>query len=146
MKKLLLAVAILSLTGLQQPAFAHEGEEHGAQPHQEPAAEAAMPAMTVQDALSSIQASMAIVSSQVDTEQFDAIHAEIEKIDTATKVLKSTAAVREDKKLRLESSINQFVVQLGKLHTVADAKDAEKSKTELKKAQGALKLVESHLK
>lgn len=145
MKKLLLTAAIIALTGLNQPAFAHGDEDHGSQAH-ETTAEATMPAATTQEALTSIQTSMDAVGSQIDAGQFDLTHAEIEKIDTAAKALKTTATVTDDKKARLESSINQFVTQLGKLHVVADAKDAEKSKAEFKKAQGAFKLVEAALK
>ncbi len=145
MKKLMLTAAIIALTGLSQPAFAHGDEDHGSQPH-ETTAEATMPAATTQEALTSIQTSMDAVGSQIDAGQFDLTHAEIEKIDTAAKALKTSATVADDKKTRLESSINQFVAQLGKLHVVADAKDAEKSKAEFKKAQGAFKLVEAALK
>lgn len=145
MKKLLLTAAILALTGLQQPAFAHGDEEHGTQPH-ETATEMAMPTMTAQDTLTSIQTGMDTLGSQIDAGQLDLTHAEIEKIDAAAKALKASATVAEDKKARFESSINQFIAQLGKLHTVADAKDAEKSKAEFKKAQGALKLIETNIK
>lgn len=145
MKKLLLTVAIFALTGLSQPAFAHGDEDHGDQPH-ETTAEASMPATTTQEALTSIQTSMDVLGSQIDAGQLDLTHAEIEKIDAAAKALKTSASVADDKKDRLESSINQFIAQLGKLHTVADAKDAGKSKAEFKKAQGAFKLVEAALK
>ena len=145
MKKLLLTVAIFALTGLSQPAFAHGDEDHGDLPH-ETTAEASMPATTTQEALTSIQTSMDVLGSQIDAGQLDLTHAEIEKIDAAAKALKTSASVADDKKDRLESSINQFIAQLGKLHTVADAKDAEKSKAEFKKAQGAFKLVEAALK
>lgn len=145
MKKLLLTAAIIALTGLNQPAYAHGDEDHGSQPH-ESATEAVMPAMSTQEMLASIQTGMNTVGSQIDAGQFDLTHAEIEKIDAAAKSLKTSASVADDKKARFESSINQFVAQLGKLHTVADAKDVEKSKAEFKKAQGALKLIESNLK
>ena len=145
MKKLMLTAAIIALTGLNQPAFAHGDEDHGDQPH-ETTAEAAMPATTTQEPLTSIQTSMDALGSQIDAGQLDLTHAKIEKIDAAAKALKTSATVADDKKARLESSINQFVAQLGKLHTVADAKDAEKSKAEFKKAQGAFKLVEAALK
>lgn len=145
MKKLMLTAAILALTGLNQPAFAHGDEDHGDQPH-ETTAEATMPATTTQEALTSIQTGMDVVGSQIEAGQLDLTHAEIEKIDTAAKALKTSATVADDKKARLESSINQFIAQLGKLHVVADAKDAEKSKAEFKKAQGAFKLVEAALK
>ena len=80
MKKLLLTVAIFSLTGLSQPAFAHGDEDHGDQPH-ETTAEASMPATTTQEALTSIQTSMDVLGSQIDAGQLDLTHAEIEKID-----------------------------------------------------------------
>jgi hypothetical protein len=89
--------------------------------------------LTAQEALTNIQAGMDTVGSQIDAGQLDLTHAEIEKIDAAVKSLKTSATIADDKKARLESSINQFMVQLGKLHTVADAKDAEKSKAELKR-------------
>ena len=145
MKKLLLTTAIIALAGLNQPAFAHGDEDHGNQPH-EASTEAVMPTMSAQEALASIQAGMDTISSQIDAGQFDLTHAEIEKIDVAAKSLKASATIADDKKARFESSINQFVAQLGKLHTVADSKDAEKSKAEFKKAQGALKLIETNLK
>jgi hypothetical protein len=145
MKKLLLTAAILALVGLQQPTFAHGDEEHG-EHHQEAAAEMAAPTMMAEEALTSIQAGMTTLGSQIEAGQLDLTHAEIEKINALLKSLKASATVADDKKARLESSINQFVAQLGKLHTVADAKDAEKSKAEFKKAQGALKLVEANLK
>jgi hypothetical protein len=43
MKKLLLTAAIIALTGLNQPVFAHGDEDHGNQPH-ETATEAVLPA------------------------------------------------------------------------------------------------------
>ncbi len=145
MKKLLLTAAILALTGINQPAFAHGDEDHGDQPHGT-TVEATLPATTAQESLTTIQTGMDTVGSQIDAGQFDLTHAEIEKIDAAVKALKTSASVADDKKARLESSTNQFVAQLGKLHVATDAKDAEKSKTEYKKAQGAFKLIESNLK
>ena len=145
MKKLLLTAAILVLTGLQQPAFAHGDEEHGSQPH-EATSEMAMPAMTAQESLTSIQTGMATISSKIETGALDGLHEEIEKIDMAAKMLKEKATVTEDKKARLESSLDQLSAQLDKMHDATDAKDMEKSKAEFKKAEGALKLVEAVLK
>lgn len=145
MKKLLLTAAILALTGLQQPAFAHGDEEHGDH-RQEATTEAAMPAMTAPEALMSIQSGMTTIGSQIESGTLDAIHEEIEKIDMAAQTLKEKATVTEDKKTRLESSLGQLSAQLDKLHEATDAKDIEKSKAEFKKAEGALKLVEAALK
>lgn len=147
MKKLLLTAAILILTGLHQPDFAYGSEGHGNQPH-ESEAEMATPSITEQEPLTSIQTGMSTIGSQIEAGQFNLIHAEIEKIDSATKDLKSSATVGDEKRARLASSIDQLVAQLGKLHTVTDDKEVVKSKadTEFKKAQGAMKLVESALK
>ncbi len=144
MKETMLTIAILTLTGLQ-PAHAHGVEDHGSQPH-EVSTGATTPAMSVQDILAGIQASLGIVGSNVDAGQFDLIHAEIEKIGIAVKSLKTGATIADDKKARFESSINQLMAQLERLHTAADAKHAEKSRTEFKKTQGAFKLVEINLK
>lgn len=146
MKKLLLTAAILALTGLQQPAFAHGDEEHGDQPH-EATAEMVAPS-TAPEALTSIQTGMSTIGSQIETGKFNLIHEEIEKIDSAAKDLKSNEAVGEEKKARLESSVDQLIAQLGKLHTVTDGKEVVKTQAdaEFKKAQGALKLLEAALK
>lgn len=145
MKKLLLTAAIIALTGLNQPAFAHGDEDHGNQGH-EATSQMAMPAMTVQESLASIQTGMTTIGGQIEAGTLDATHEEIEKIDMAAKMLKENAKVSEDKKARLDSSLDQLSAQLNKLHQATDAKDAEKSKAEFKKAEGALKLVESALK
>lgn len=148
MKKLLLTTAILALSGLQQPALAHGDEKHEGHHAQAPAADSKVgtTATDAQGALSEIQAGMKTISTQISENKHDAMHDEIEKIEASIKSLKEKSALEGDKKTRLEASLKQLSTQLGKVHSAADAKDAEKTKVEFKKAEGALKLVESAAK
>lgn len=148
MKKLLLTTAILAFAGFQQPAFAHGDEKHEGQHTEAPAADskAVATATDAQGALAEIQAGMKTISTQISENKHDAMHNEIEKIEASINTLKEKSGLEGDKKTRLESSLKQLSTQLGKLHGVADAKDAEKTKAEFKKAEGALKLVENAAK
>ncbi len=148
MKKLLLTTAILATLGVQQPALAHGNKKHEGQHTEAPSADpkAVATATDAQGALVEIQAGMKTISTQISENKYDAMHDEIEKIEASIKVLKEKSALEGDKKTRLESSLKQLSAQLGKVHSAADAKDAEKTKTEFKKAEGALKLLESNVK
>jgi DNA-binding transcriptional regulator GbsR (MarR family) len=148
MKKLLLTTAILAAIGFQQPALAHGDEKHEGQHTEAPAAapKAVATATDAQGALTEIQAGMKTISTQISENKHDAMHDEIEKIEASIKALKEKSALEGDKKTRLEASLKQLSTQLGKVHSAADAKDAEKTKIEFKKAEGALKLVESAAK
>lgn len=148
MKKLLLTTAILTLTGFQQPALAHGDEKHEEHHSEAPATEAktVSKATNVQEALSEIQTGMKTINTQISENKHDALHNEIEKIEASINALKEKAGLEGDKKTRLEASLKQLSTQLGKVHSAADAKDAEKTKAEFKKAEGALKLVKSNVK
>lgn len=148
MKKLLLTTAILATIGLQQPALAHGDEKHEGQHTEAPAIDpkALSTATDAQGALTEIQAGMKTISTQISENKHDAMHDEIEKIEVSIKALKEKSVLEGDKKTRLEASLRQLSTQLGKVHSAADAKDAEKTKTEFKKAEGAFKLVESAAK
>lgn len=148
MKKLLLTTAILAFAGLQQPALAHGDEKHEGQHTEAPAADskATATATDAQSALAEIQAGMKTISTQISENKHDAMHYEIEKIEASINVLKEKAGLEGDKKTRLEASLKQLSTQLGKVHSAADGKDAEKTKAEFKKAEGALRLVESNIK
>ena len=148
MKKLLLTTAILAFAGFQQPALAHGDEKH--EGHHTEAATADSKATTTatdaQSALAEIQTGMKTISTQISENKHDAMHDEIEKIEASIKALKEKTGLEGDKKTRLEASLKQLSTQLGKVHSAADAKDAEKTKAEFKKAEGALKLLESNVK
>lgn len=146
MKKLLLTTAILALTGLQQPALAHGDEKHGDAHHEAAAKAPVSTAATAQDALTEIQSGMKAVATQVAEGKHDTLHDQIEMIEKNIAALKEKSGTEGEKKARLDSSLKQLSTQLGKVHSAADAKDAEKTKAEFKKAEGALKLVESNVK
>lgn len=148
MNKLLLTTAILALIGFQQPALAHGDEKHEGHHSEAPATEAktVSKATNAQEALSEIQTGMKTINTQISENKHDALHNEIEKIEASINALKEKAGLEGDKKNRLESSLKQLSTQLGKVHSAADTKDAEKTKAEFKKAEGALKLVENAAK
>lgn len=148
MKKLLLTTAILAFAGFQQPALAHGDAKHEEHHAEASAADSKASAATkdAQSALAEIQAGMKTISTQISENKHDAMHDEIEKIEASINALKEKSALEGDKKTRLEASLKQLSTQLGKVHSAADAKDAEKTKAEFKKAEGALKLLESNVK
>jgi|GEM_PF-4314014 len=126
MKKLLITTAIISSLVAFQPAFAQ--------------------ATNTQEALTEIQATMKSISEMVDSEKLDNVHAQIEKIEVSAKLIKEKSGFDGDKKTRLEAALKQMDTQLGKVHSASDSKDVEKTKSEFKKAEAALKLVESNFK
>lgn len=148
MKKLLLTTAILALSAFQQHALAHGDEKHEGQHTKAQASESKTVATVTdaQSALTNIQNGMKTINMQISENNYDAMHNQIEKIETSINVLKEKAGLEGDKKTRLDASLKQLSTQLGKVHSAADAKDAEKTKAEFKKSEGALKLLESHIK
>lgn len=151
MKNLFLTTAIAATFVVAQPALAHEGEEHtqGKEMQMEHAAhadEAVSKATNADQALSEIQGAMKEIGGMIKEGRLDEIHEVSERASTAIETLKEKSALEGDKKTRLDASLKQLSTQLGKLHTVSDAKDAEKTTAEFKKTEGALKLVESALK
>ena len=146
MKKIFITTAMLVLIGFQQPAMAHGDEKYDDAHHESSVKAPAATVVTRQEALTEIQTGMKAVATQVAEGKHDSLHDEIEKIESSTAVLKEKAGLAGDKKTRLESSLKQLSTQLGKVHNAADAKDAEKTKAAFKKAEGALKLVESAAK
>lgn len=146
MKKLLLTTAMLALIGIQQPALAHGDEKHDEAHHESTAKAPAATVVTAEEALAKIQSGMKTISALVAEGKHDILHDEIEKIEGSIAALKENKTLESDKKTRLESSLKQLSAQLDKVHSAADAKDAEKTKAEFRKAEGALKLVESAAK
>jgi len=126
MKKLLITTAIISSLVAFQPAFAQ--------------------ATNTQEALTEIQATMKSISEMVSNGKLDNVHAQIEKIEVSAKLVKEKSGFDGDKKTRLEAALKQMDTQLGKVHSASDSKDVEKTKSEFKKAEAALKLVESNFK
>lgn len=144
MKKLLLTTAIISSLTLSQAAFANDGQAHADKTAEKSMAVASI--VTAQEGLEKVRSGMKSIGEMVEAGKLDTIHPEIEKLEPIFGMIKEKSGLEGEKKARLESSIKQLTSQLGKLHTVADGKDAVKTKAEFKKAEGALKLLESNIK
>lgn len=153
MKKLLLTAAIIALTGLNQPAFAHGNEDHESQQHEASVAETRIPT----EALTILQEGVALMADTVSeknrAEMFadgpimEKWHEKTVEIQESIGTLKHHAAtLPNDKKVRLESSLNQLSKTLDDFHMMTHEKDPIKSEKEAKKAQGAVKLIEANLK
>lgn len=160
MKKLLLTAAILALAG-GQPALAHEGEDHSkTEQHgqHEPSAvhdEAAQ--ITTRDgALQVMRDGVSFMEEAVnkhkddlfaDGKVMDQLHDVTVHIEEAAKFLENDADIVDPaQKARLSSAIKQLVKTTTDFHIATHDKNIEKTLTELKKSQGALKLVEAALK
>lgn len=147
MKKRLISTSLIAALAAFQPAFAHEGEDHGAAKteHAE-ATKTPSKAATAQEALTEIQTEMTAIDGIVAGGKGDALHPEIEKVEASAEALKAKAALDADKKTRLEAALKQLNAQLGKLHNAVDKGDKTATDSELKKAHSAMKLVENALK
>ncbi|QQR68878.1 MAG: hypothetical protein IPI58_08620 [Alphaproteobacteria bacterium] len=161
MKKLLLATAILTLTGLQQPAFSHGDEDHSkTEQHgqHEPSAvhDMATQITTKDDALKVMRDGVSFMDEAVskhradlfsDGKMMDQLHDVTVHIDEAAKFLESDAAnIEPEKKTRLSSALKQLVKTTTDFHVATHDRNIDKTLVELKKSQGALKLVEAALK
>jgi hypothetical protein len=154
MKKLLLTTAILATIGFQQPAFAREGEDHEKHTHSEKQVTVTMKPEAALKALQDGIAMMADTVSEKNREEMFADgpimekwHEEVSVIQDATTSLKQHATTLPDeKKKRLESSLNQLLKLLDDFHMATHNKDAAKAQAEVTKAKGALKLIEVNIK
>ncbi len=153
MKKLLLATAILTLTGLQQPAFAHGDEDHTGQQHEASSAETRTPT----EALAVLQEGVVLMAETVSEKNRAEMFADgpimekwhektVEMQESIDALKRHAATLTNDKKERLESSLNQLSRTLDDFHMMTHEKDPLKSEKEAKKAQGAVKMVEAALK
>lgn len=160
MKKLLLTAAIIALTGLQ-PALAHEGEDHSkTEQHGQHETSAihdeATQITTKDDALKVMRDGVSFMDEAVNKHNadlfaggkvMDQLHDVTVHIEEAAKFLESdTANIDPAKKARLSSAIKQLVKTTTDFHVATHDKNIDKTLVELKKTQGALKLVESALK
>lgn len=161
MKKLLLTTAILALAGFQQPALAHEGEDHykteqhgkheGSNIH-----DSAVKIANKEDALTVMRDGVAFMEKAVKEHQadlfangkiMDQLHDVTVHIEEAAKFLEKDAENMDaTKKARLTSALKQLIKTTTDFHIGTHDKNLEKTLSELKKSQGALKLVESAAK
>lgn len=142
MKKLLMTTAILAAFTVFQPSLAHEGEDHDAAP----AVAAPVQAMPAAQALNELQTGFTTIDDLAASGK-DGLHEEIEKLEKGPVAsLLADNSISANKKTRLTASLKQLTAQFGKLHDAADKKNTAQIAIELKKAHGALKLVEAVLK
>lgn len=137
-------IAVLAVT----PAFAHE--EGAAHPHedktQEVAALTPTPEASVVDPISIVKKAIDDSKAALEAKDLKSIHPYTSKGIDALKNLLATRNPAPEKKERLEASIKQMNSRLDALHDAADANDTAKTASELKKAEGALKLLELQVK
>ena len=136
----LLAIAFTALTSitLSAPALlAHEGHDHGAKP-----------TVTVPDTadgiLQEIQKQHALISTAVTGKNLKGVHDPIEAIPALVKALPDKVA--DDKKARVQGSVNNLTKVADSLHQAADAGDQAKAETELKKFDGVLLALSQQIK
>jgi len=156
MKKLLLTTAILALSGLQQPALAHGDEKHEGH-HSTSSTGSASTEMKSEDALKILHEGIALMEETVSDKNREEMFANGPIMDkwhdkesaireAAESLKKNPSSVSGDKKKRLESSINQLNKVLDDFHIATHNQDAAKAQAEVKKAKGALKLIEANIK
>lgn len=146
-KYLFLTATLAGSIALAEPVLAHGDESHGAASAPEPADHAQVGQPTLASgALASLQASVDAIDDQIAAGSLDAVHEEVEKAEAAIQAIQEQAAIDVDRKPRLEAALRQLSGQLDRLHSTADGKDIEKTEMELKKVEGALRLVENALK
>lgn len=161
MKKLLLTATILALTGLNQPAFAHGDEDHSkTEQHgqHEPSAvhDEAAKITTRDGAIQVMRDGISFMDEAVtkhkadlfaDGKVMDQLHDVTVHIEEAAKFLENDVDIVDPaQKARLSSATKQLVKTTTDFHIATHDKNIEKTLAELKKSQGALKLVEAALK
>lgn len=128
----LLAIAFTALGSitLGTPALlAHEGHDHGAKN------KVAVPE-TADGILQEIQKQHVLITTAVTGKNLKAVHDPIEAIPALAKALPDKVA--DDKKARVQGSVNNLTKAADTLHHAADAGDQTKAEAELKKLDGVL--------
>lgn len=161
MNKLLLTTAIVMALGLSMPAYAHEGEVHenAAVEHGHDDADIHSQAGQITDnasALKVIQEGVSFMNEAItsrkadlfnDGATMDKLHDITVHIEEAAKFIESQPSQEADaQKVRLSSALKQLVKAATDFHVATHDRNLEKSMSELKKTQGALRLVEANLK
>jgi deferrochelatase/peroxidase EfeB len=135
----LLAIAFTALASitLSTPALrAHEGHDHGAKN------KVAVPD-TAAGILQEIQKHHALISAAVTAKNLQGVHDPIEALPPLAKALPDKVA--DDKKARVQGSVNNLTKAADSLHHAADAGDHAKAETELKKLDGVLLVLNQQL-
>lgn len=160
MNKLFLTTTMVLALGLSMPAYAHDGEVHeSAAEHRHDDGGIHTEASQITDNTSALKViqdgvsfmNEAIISQQADLfndgATMDKLHDITVHIEEAAKFIESQPSQRtEAEKTRLLSALKQITKTATDFHIATHDRNLEKAKAELKKTQGALKLVEANLK
>jgi hypothetical protein len=136
----LLAIAFAALASitLSTPMLlAHEGHDHGARTK-------VAVADTADGILQEIQKQHALISTAVTGKNLNGVHDPIEAIPALAKALPDKVA--DDKKARVQGSVNNLTKAADSLHHAADAGDQAKAEAELKKLDGVLLVLNQQIK
>ena len=129
--------AVASITLSAPAVLAHEGHDHGAKK-----------TVTVPDTadgiLQEIQKQQALISAAVAGKNLKDVHDPIEAIPALAKALPDKVA--DDKKARVQGSVNNLTKAADSLHHAADAGDQAKAEAELKKFDGVLSVLSQQIK
>jgi hypothetical protein len=136
-------IAMFAIT----PAFAREEGASHPQDKKIHDASAALPLQknNATDLLAVVKKTLDASKAALDTKDLKAIHPHTSTGMEALKTL-TTISVAPEKKERRDAVIKQMNSRLDTLHEAADANDIAKTASELKKAEGALKLLELQIK
>jgi hypothetical protein len=99
-------------------------------------------ANTVAGIMATVKKSIDDSKTVIAANDLKSVHPHTGKGMDALKTLLSVAAPAPEKKERLEIAIKQMNSRLDALHDAADGGDAAKTQNELKKTEGAFKLLE----
>lgn len=152
MNKLLLITAMFLAFGVSVPVHAHEGEAHGSEAgHNQigQITDGARALKVIQDGVTFM--SDAITSKQADLfndgTTMDKLHEITVRIEEAASFIENQPSqATEVQKSRLVSALKQLTKTVTDFHIATHDRNIEKSLAELKKVQGALKLVEVNFK
>ena len=136
----LLAIAFTAFASITlgvPTVLAHEGHDHGAK-------NKVAVRETADGILQEIQKQHALISAAVTGKNLKGVHDPIEAIPALAKALPDK--VGDDRKARVQGSVNNLTKAADSLHHAADAGDQAKSEAELKKLDGVLSALSQQIK
>jgi hypothetical protein len=129
--------AFASITLITPALLAHEGHDHGVKKT------VAIPD-TADGILQEIQKQHGLITTAVTGKKLNAVHDPVEAIPALAKALPDKVA--DDKKTRVQGSVNNLTKAADSLHHAADAGDQAKAEAELKKLDGVLLVLAQQIK
>ena len=141
MKSWTLWIAVVALAGAPS-AHADAGHGHGMEESPPPQPGEAQPSLA--EAWSALMATRDAIAADVEAGRLDAVHEKAERLaPLASSLLDGSASLEAAKRARVEGTVRQVSKVAGALHVAADAGDATKTKRELERLDGLLKLLEA---